>query len=120
MSYLACRLEVVVPPEVGECLLGFQILDTIKNLLMCGIRISFEIPTFLIRTVKMLFINIKTTPYLVIVLVVLKRGLALSSGSTPSKLSTAVWVGWPGLSSLDPMGMLTHPGETSRRVRRHC
>ena len=35
-------------------------------------------------------------------------------------MSTAVWVRWTGLPSLDPMGMLTHPRQTSRRVRRHC
>ena len=49
MSYLARRLEVVVPPEVGERLLGFQILDTIKNLLLGRIGIPFEIPTPLKR-----------------------------------------------------------------------
>ena len=38
----------------------------------------------------------------------------------PGKLSTAVWVRQTGLSSLDPMGMLTHPRKVSRRVRRHC
>ena len=46
-SDLARRLEVIVPPEVGEGLLGFKILDSIKNLLLGGIRISFEIPTSL-------------------------------------------------------------------------
>ena len=45
-SYLARRLEVVVPPEVGERLLGLKILDTIKNLLLGGIRIGL-IPTSL-------------------------------------------------------------------------
>ena len=48
-SDLARRLEVIVPPEVGEGLLGFQILDTIKNLLLGRIGISFKIPTPLKR-----------------------------------------------------------------------
>ena len=47
MSNLAHRLEVIVPPEVGEGLLGFKTLDTIKNLFLGGIRISFKIPTSL-------------------------------------------------------------------------
>ena len=46
-SDLARHLEVVVPPEVGEGLLGFQILDTIKNLLLGWVGISFKIPTSL-------------------------------------------------------------------------
>ena len=52
-------------------------------------------------------------------MVELKRGFPLSPGSTPGKLSTAVWVRRTGLPSLDPMGMLTHPREMSRRLR-HC
>ena len=48
MSDLARGLEVIVPPEVGERLLGTQILDVIKNLLGCRIRILL-IPMFLIR-----------------------------------------------------------------------
>ena len=68
----------------------------------------------------MLISSIKTTPYLVVVLVVFKRGLAPSPGSTPGKLSMAVWVRRTGLPSLNPMGVLTHPREVSRRVRRHC
>ena len=48
-SNLARCLEVVVPPEVGEGLLGFKILDTIKNLLLGGVGIPFEIPTSLKR-----------------------------------------------------------------------
>ena len=55
-----------------------------------------------------------------VVLVELKRGLTPSPSSTPGKLSTAVWVRRTGLTSLDPVGVLTHPGQTSRRVRRHC
>ena len=55
-----------------------------------------------------------------VVLIVFKRGLAPSPGSTPSKLSTAVWVRRAGLPSLNSMGMLTHPRKMSRRVRRHC
>ena len=55
-----------------------------------------------------------------VVLIVLERGLTPSPGSTPGKLSTAVWVRRTGLPSLDPMGMTTHPREVSRRVRRHC
>ena len=65
-------------------------------------------------------LSIKTTPYLVVILIEFKRGLAPSPGSTPGKLSTAVWVRRAGLPSLDPMGVLTHPQETSRRMRRHC
>ena len=64
-------------------------------------------------------LSIKTTPYLVVVLIEFKRGLTPSPGSTPGKLSTAVWVGWTGLPSLDPMGMLTHPRKASGRLR-HC
>ena len=67
----------------------------------------------------MLIYNIKTTPYLVIILIVFKWGLPPSPGSTPGKLSTAVWVGRTGLSSLDPMSMLTHPRKASGRLR-HC
>ena len=52
-----------------------------------------------------------------VVLIVFKRGLTPSSDSTPSELSTAVWVRRPGLSSLDPMGVLTHPRQISRRLR---
>ena len=49
MSDLARRLEVVVPPEVGEGLLGFKILDMIKNLLLGWVGISFKIPSSLKR-----------------------------------------------------------------------
>ena len=70
--------------------------------------------------VRCCVISIKTTPYLVMILVVLKRGFTPSPGCTPSKLSTAVWVRRPRFSSLDLMGMLTHPRETSGRMRRHC
>ena len=52
-----------------------------------------------------------------VVLVKFKWGLAPSPGSTPGKLSMAVWVRRSGLTSLDPMGVLTHPRQTSRRLR---
>ena len=55
-----------------------------------------------------------------VVLIEFKRGLPPSPGSTPGKLSTAVWVRRTGFSSLDPMGVLTHPREASGRVWRHC
>ena len=51
------------------------------------------------------------------ILIEFKWGLAPSPGSTPGKLSTAVWVRRTGLPSLDPMGVLTHPGQMSRRLR---
>ena len=54
------------------------------------------------------------------ILVVFKGGLPPSPGSTPDKLSTAVWVRRTRFPSLNPMGVLTHPGQASRRVRRHC
>ena len=46
-----------------------------------------------------------------------KGGLPPSPGCTLGKLSTAVWVRRTRLSSLDPMGMLTHPQQASRRLR---
>ena len=52
-----------------------------------------------------------------VVLVEVKWGLAPSLGSMPGKLSMAVWVRQTRLTSLDPMGMLTHPRQTSRRLR---
>ena len=63
-SNLARRLEEVVPPEVGEGLLGLEILDSIKNLLMGGIGILL-IPTFLKRNRSALQIIRKATlpPY---------------------------------------------------------
>ena len=64
-------------------------------------------------------LSIKTTPYLVVVLVEIKRGLTPSPGRTPGKLSTAVWVRRAGLTSLDPVGVLTHPRKASGRLR-HC
>ena len=63
------------------------------------------------------YLSIKTTPYLVVVLIVFKRGLTPSPGSTLGKLSTALWVRRTGLPSLDPMGVLTHPRQASRRLR---
>ena len=54
-----------------------------------------------------------------VILVELKRGLTPSPDSTLGKLSTAVWVRRTGFPSLDPMGMLTHPRQASRRLR-HC
>ena len=47
----------------------------------------------------------------------IKWGLAPSPGSTPGKLSTAVWVRRTRFSSLNPMGMLTHPQQVGRRLR---
>ena len=52
-------------------------------------------------------------------MVIFKWGLPPSPGSAPGKLSTAVWVRRTGFPSLDPMGMLTHPRQASRRLR-HC
>ena len=52
-----------------------------------------------------------------VILVEFKRGLPPSPSGTPGKLSTAVWVRRTGLSCLDPMGVLTHPRQTSRRLR---
>ena len=49
MSDLTRRLEEVIPPEVGEGLLGLKILDPIKNLLLGRVGISFELPTPLKR-----------------------------------------------------------------------
>ena len=57
--------------------------------------------------------------YLVVILIEVKRGLTPSPSSTLGKLLAAIWVGWPRLSSLDPMGMLTHPRQVSRGLR-HC
>ena len=45
-SDLTYRLEEIIPPKVGEGLVGSQILDSIKNLLGRRIRILL-IPTFL-------------------------------------------------------------------------
>ena len=52
-------------------------------------------------------------------MIVFKRGLTPSPNSMLGKLSTAVWVRQPRFASLDPMGMLTHPRQTRRRLR-HC
>ena len=54
-----------------------------------------------------------------VVLVVVKRGLPPSSGGTSSKLLTTIWIGQAGFTSLDLMGVLTHPRQMSRRLR-HC
>ena len=63
MSNLARCLEEVVPPEIGEGLLGFQILDTIKDRLAIRIGISLKIPMFLIRKVKMLINSASRPPH---------------------------------------------------------
>ena len=52
-----------------------------------------------------------------IILIELEGSIPSSPGSTPGELLTAVWVRRPRLTSLGPMGMLTHPRQAGRSLR---